>query len=56
MTSKRRSYVRRKDDPEPCGEFHNPGYWPWFAACVRMGRHPGTPHLDKHGNEWRTYG
>lgn len=56
MTKERRSYTYRKDDPEPCGEFHNPGHWPYVAACVRIGRHPGLPHVDSNGNQWHSKG
>lgn len=49
----RRSYMRKRDDPEPCGAFHNPGYYPWIAACIIMGTHStNIPHVDQNGNEW----
>lgn len=46
--SKRR---RRYYEQEPCGEFHNPGHYPWVAACVLSLGHV-SDHIDGKGNEW----
>lgn len=51
VPKQRRPYKRIKNDPEPCGSFHNPGFYPWLAACLLLANHQGT-HVDKHGNQW----
>lgn len=54
MTAEPRRKRRRSVDREPCGEFHNPGHWPYIAACVLDDRHRGD-HRDAQGNEWERY-
>lgn len=51
MTQEPRSKRVRAVDKGPCGEFHNPGRWPYVAACVLDSRHKGN-HMDKEANEW----
>lgn len=52
--SEPRSKRRRSIEREPCGEFHNPGVYPWLAACTLEDKHRGN-HKDAHGNEWERY-
>lgn len=54
MSTEPRSKRRRSFDREPCGEFHNPGFYPWLAACVLDDRHKGD-HRDVHGKEWERF-